>query len=114
MAGDDIWEREEGFWLDGPGFFEANMAGNALMVFPDPVGILKGRAILEGLRGAPRWDAVEMAERTEAVLGDTRVLAYRATGRRAGAAPHVALCSSSYARVDGAWRLVSHQQTPVA
>lgn len=84
------------------------------MTFPDPIGILKGEAILEGLKGAPRWEAVEMEERTALKVGDTLVLAYRATGRRKGSAPYVALCSSTYVFQDQAWKLISHQQTPVA
>ena len=41
------------------------------------------------------------------------VLAYRACGRREGAEPYQAWCSSSYRLVDGRWRLFQHQQTPV-
>ena len=113
MAVTRIWDTEQSFWLDGPAFYATHMVPAAQMVFPAPVGILKGEERLGGLDGAPRWDSVEMDERTEATVGDTRVLAYRATGRRGGDAPYLALCSSSYVRQDDGWKLISHQQTPV-
>lgn len=114
MNVEDVWEREKGFWLDGPGFYGDRMVPGAQMVFPDPVGILKGDDILAGLKGAPRWDAVEMEETTELEIGDTLVLAYRATGTREGSTPYVALCSSAYVFQEHMWKLTSHQQTPVA
>lgn len=114
MSTGDVWEREKGFWLNGPEFYENHMIADAQMVFPDPIGILKGGEILDGLRAAPRWDAVEMEDTAELTLGDTRVLAYRATGTRPAGRPYVALCSSTYVFCDPAWKLVSHQQTPVA
>lgn len=113
MQDQDIWQREESFWLDGVAFYRDNMAAEAQMVFADPVGILKGDEILDGLKAAPRWAAVEFADQTEQTLGDTRVLAYRATGSRDGAEPYSALCSTTYVRREGKWILLSHQQTPV-
>ena len=93
-----MWKTEQGFWLDGPAFYEANMAPEALMVFPAPVGILKGPAILEGLRGAPRWQSVVLSEKHLVSLGDTMALAYHATAKRDGAEPYAAHCSSTYVR----------------
>lgn len=44
---------------------------------------------------------------------DLLVLAYKAEGKRDGAAPYNAYCTSTYRRADdGRWRLVQHQQTP--
>jgi len=113
MDAGEIWEIEEGFWLDGPQFYQEHMFPGAHMTFPDPVGILKGEAILNGLKDAPRWEAVDMEEKTDLKVGDTVVLAYRATGRREGDTPYRALCSSTYVFRHQAWKLVSHQQTPV-
>jgi len=112
MTVNDIWQKETSFWLDGPAFFEEHMVAVAQMVFPDPVGILKGDEILHGLKEAPRWQSVEFEEKTEASLGDTLVLAYRAAGRRGNAAPYRALCTSCYTRQGSTWKLISHQQTP--
>ncbi len=113
MAPEEIWKTEQGFWLDGPKFYEEHMEPSALMVFPEPVGILKGGDILDGLKGAPRWRTVEMEQKTVLSLGKTLVLAYRATSKRDGDATYEALCSSTYLNSRDAWRLIAHQQTPV-
>jgi hypothetical protein len=77
------------------------VAGDAKMVFPEPVGILEGDQILQGLKGAPRWKSVDIGEKFQAQLGQTIVLAYKATGRREDAKSYSALCSSTYVRDDG-------------
>lgn len=108
----DLWTRERGFWLEGADFHRAHLAAGAVMVFPPPVGILEGGQILDGLEGAPRWEAVEFSRQATASLGDAVVLAYLALARRAGAEPYRALCSSTYLRGNGGWTLLAHQQTP--
>ena len=70
-------------------------------------------AIAESLQDAPRWDSVDFEDRSEARAGDTMVLAYKAIGQRGKERPYVALCSSTYARQAGAWKLLAHQQTPL-
>ena len=114
MDFDTLWRMEERFWLDGPNFYECSMAPGARMVFPSPVSILAGEQIVEGLRQAPRWNSVDFQDRAEACLGETAVLAYKATGQRNSEDPYVALCSSTYVRDDGKWVLLAHQQTPEA
>ncbi|WP_224815061.1 DUF4440 domain-containing protein [Hasllibacter sp. MH4015] len=108
----ELWTMEEKFWLDGPDFYGEAMAADARMVFPAPVGILEGNAILEGLRNAPRWDEVAFENRTETGTDDVAVLAYEATGSREGEEPYVAFCMSTYIRDGAAWKLLAHQQTP--
>ena len=113
MDAEDIWDIEAGFWLDGPRFYRDHMFPGAHMTFPDPVGILRGEAILDGLKDAPRWEAVDMEEKTDLRVGDTLVLSYRATARRDGDRPYAALCSSTYVVQHQSWKLISHQQTPL-
>lgn len=112
MDSEELWKMEESFWLEGPAFYERSMALNAQMVFPAPVGILKGSKIVDGLRQAPRWESVEFDGKSEAELGSTVVLAYEATGQRNGQEPYAALCTSTYVRHDNEWFLLAHQQTP--
>ncbi len=109
-----LWDMENSFWLDGPDFYESSMASDARMVFPSPVGILAGEEIVEGLKQGPRWQSVDFEEQTETSLGDTAVLAYKATGKRDGEEPYIALCASTYVKSDGKWVLLAHQQTPKA
>jgi Domain of unknown function (DUF4440) len=107
-----LWEMEKRFWLDGSEFYECSMASDARMVFPSPVGILEGNKIVEGLKQGPRWESVDFENKSEAHLGDTAVLAYQATGRRADGDSYCALCGSTYVKNDGNWVLLAHQQTP--
>ncbi|MFV2053401.1 DUF4440 domain-containing protein [Aliiroseovarius sp. YM-037] len=108
-----LWDNEQSFWLDGPDFFRANMTKDARMVFPDPVGILKGDEILQGLEGAPRWASVSFDEKSLSQTATTAVLTYKATGERDGDDPYAALCCSTYVKASGDWKLLAHQQTPV-
>lgn len=107
-----LWEMEESFWLDGPDFYDRAMAADARMVFPPPVGILAGEQIVEGLKQGPRWESVDFQDKTETNLGDTTVLAYKATGHRKGDDLYTALCASTYVQNEGKWVLLAHQQTP--
>lgn len=109
-----VWDLERGFWLDGEAHFRKVMAERCVMVFAEPVGIIEGEAIVESLSQMPRWATVEMSQRTFSTIGGgVVVLAYRAEAARDGADTYRALCSSTYAKQDGEWRLVQHQHTPV-
>lgn len=107
-----FWRCERGFWLDGLAHYEKHLAPSARMVFPEPAGILHFDQIIEGIAGAPRWDAVVFEETGIARIDDVAVLTYRATGRRLRDDPYRALCSSTYVVVDGVPALLSHQHTP--
>jgi len=114
MNEDAAWSQEERFWLGSADDNEAVLSPECVMAFASPVGILRGAAIVESLRSAPRWASVDMSER---VIGRpdqaTLVLAYRAGGTREGADPYRAYCTSTYRRIGTEWLLVQHQQTPL-
>ncbi len=109
---DAIWTIEHRLWLDGADAYGEHMAPECIMAV-GPMGLLQGEAIVEGLRGAPRWSSVTMDNRTEATLGNVLVIGYVAEGRRDGAEPYRALCTSSYAQTTTGWKIVQHQQTPI-
>jgi len=106
-----IWEMERSFWLEGAAFFEKSLAPDACMVFPFPTGILTRSEILEGLAAAPRWEAIELGDKTESHCENTLVLAYKATAHREEADTYTAFCSSTYVRGRNGWVLLAHQQT---
>jgi len=81
------------------------------MVFPEPAGILDANQIMQGLDGAPRWESVEFEAQHVIHAGDTAVLSYRGTGQRPGNAPYRVLCSSTYVRQGGDWKMLMHQHT---
>lgn len=106
-----LWDLERRFWLAGSEHYRQVMDPACVMVFP--MGVLAGDEILPSLESAPRWAEVEMAERRLSRPADElAVLAYRASGRREGAAAYEAWCSSTYRRQGSGWRLIQHQQTP--
>ncbi|MEO8531309.1 MAG: nuclear transport factor 2 family protein [Deltaproteobacteria bacterium] len=105
---------ERAFWLQGEAFFKDNLDPEAIMVFPDPVGVMHGDAIARSLKDAPRWDDVEIDLIQNRIGENVAVLAYRASALRGNEPPYAALCGSVYERRDDQWVLCFHQQTPAA
>ena len=112
MDSKTAWTAEERLWLEGAGAYDELLDPACLMVFPG-IGALRAAAILEAVRAAPRWQSVRIEDGTLARPGEALVvLAYRAEGRRPGAAPYRCLCTSVYRAAGTAWKIVQHQQTP--
>ena len=112
IAGDLI-ALEEQFWKADADFYRQRLTAEALMVFPDPVGVLGKEETVASISQVPRWRDVEFTELKAVVLAtDAALLVYRVTARRAEHATYVARASSVYVRQDGAWKLAFHQQTP--
>jgi len=114
--GDQLFDLEGQFWTAGSEFFRQNVAPAADMVYPDPAGVLVSGEIERSLRGRPRWSQVALDERRVLELGErAAVVTYKATARRAPIeAPYVARASSAYVHDGTAWKLIFHQQTPLA
>jgi hypothetical protein len=113
MTDAEFWDVERGLWLGGLDDFRRWVSADGVMVFPEPVGILAGEAILDSVGGAPRWRQVNFRGPVLRRGGtEAAVLAYRAEAERADGTAYRALCSSSYIRDAGDWWLVQHQQTP--
>ncbi len=108
-----LWEIEEKLWLEGEDSFARHLDANAVMVLSGSAGILRKQALVEGLRGAPRWRSVDMACREHALHGGCAVLAYRATANSEGDDRYRALCMSVYEDRDAGWCVIAHQQTPI-
>src|SRR5437764_10077135 len=107
---DAIWQSERRLWLEGSNAYVELLHPECIVVFGEPIGIIKGDAITESVRNAPRWTQVEMTHRSTSSQGDdTMVIAYRAEAQRGSAAPYRAYCSSTYVRRDRAWRIIQHQ-----
>ena len=111
---DVLWRLEEQFWLGDADFYERALAAEALMVLPQPAGVLGRQATIEAIRSAPRWQHVTFSRRFEALPGaGTALLAYMAEADRGdAAASYVAQCSSTYVRDGERWLLALHQQAP--
>ncbi len=112
---DYLFGMEEKFWTEGADYYRRNLAHAAIMVFPDPAGVLVKDDIADSLEGAARWSDVALEEHRLLELNDAAaVVTYKATARRPDAAkPYVARASSTYVRDGGDWKLAFHQQTPL-
>jgi hypothetical protein len=114
MTKQDFLDLEHAFWLQGETFFKANLDPDAIMVFPDPVGVMHGDAIIGSLQDVPRWTDVEMDLVQHKITDAVAVLAYRASALRGDEPPFAVLCSSVYIKRGDHWVLCLHQQTPAA
>jgi uncharacterized protein (TIGR02246 family) len=81
-------------------------------VFPGMV--LDREQTLRAIAAAPPWSTYELADvRVVEATPDSAIVIYRAGAQRAGEERYEANMTSVYARRDGRWRLVLHQQTPM-
>ncbi|MCD9623973.1 nuclear transport factor 2 family protein [Rhabdothermincola salaria] len=93
-------------------FYGEVLADEVCFLLPGGMVIDDRAELVRSMQDAP-WTSFEFADERVLVLGDaSAVVAYRATAQRDGGS-YTALFTSSYRRVDGRWRLVVHQQTPV-
>ncbi len=112
---DDLFAMEERFWTGGPEYYASHLAPAALMVFPEPTGVLVRDEIASSVEGG-RWSEVSLEEHRVLELTDRSALVtYKATALRDNEPPYVARASSAYVRDrDGGWKLAFHQQTPIS
>lgn len=110
----ELEQLERQFWTGGAQFYTGNLAADAVMVFADPVGVLRRERIVETIAAAPRWRSVTFEDVSLVELApNVRLLTYRARAERQDElSPYAALVSSAYVRRDGRWQLAFHQQTP--
>jgi hypothetical protein len=112
---DHLFSLEEKFGTESAGYYRDHLAYAAVMVFPEPAGVLVKDEIVSALDKAPRWSQVALEEHRLLELSDAAaVVTYKATAMRVdGGKPYVARASSAYVRDGAAWKLAFHQQTPL-
>lgn len=101
---------------DGAGpWYAARLAPQVLLLLPGGMVIDDRQAVIDSMTGPP-WTSYHLKD--ERVLGlgpDAAVVAYRGVATRPGLEqPYEALFNSTWVRIDGAWKLALHQQTPVS
>lgn len=111
MAEDPIWLAERSLWLGGRMAWATWMAPDCLAVLA-PGKVLGAEAILDSMGSVPRWQHIEITERCVTGGGDTMALAYHATARRDRDTVK-AICSSTWRREAGLWKLIHHHQSPL-
>jgi hypothetical protein len=111
---DYLFSLEEKFWTEGAEYYEQNLAYAAIMVFPDPAGVMVKDEFASSLARKARWSRVALEEhRLLELTDDAAVVTYKATARRPDGKAYVARASSAYVRDGSGWKLAFHQQTPV-
>lgn len=112
---DHLFRLEEKFWTEGADYYRQNLAYAAIMVFPDPAGVMVKDEIASSLARKERWLQVALEEhRLLELSDDAAVVTYKATAKRPdGGKPYVARASSAYVRDGSSWKLAFHQQTPL-
>lgn len=113
-----LFSLEEKFWTEGTDYYARHLASAALMVFPEPTGVLVKDDIASSVQGG-QWSEVSLEEHRVLELTDRSALVtYKATAIRNKSGdksePYVVRASSAYVRDGNAWRLAFHQQTPIA
>lgn len=115
ILGDRLFRMEEEFWKGDSAFYRRNLADEAVMIFPDPAGLMIKDEVCGTIDESPRWEEVLLEEHRVLELDDhVAVVIYKATAARDGELPYVARASSTYVRDGEAWKLAFHQQTPLA
>ncbi len=109
-----LWALEKAFWTGDAAFYEAHLASDCVMAFPQPGGLLSRQAIIESIGGSRRWrDVTFTGHRFLHLAEGAVVLAYEASAQREDEASiYRALVCSAYRQRGSAWELVFHQQTP--
>ena len=110
-----VMELEKGFWgaAGDAGFYEEHMDEDGRCLLP--VGALDKRSTISAIGQAEPWSSFEFHDVTQQTPADgVALITYRATAHRSEQDEYRALVGSVYRRVDGSWRLLVHQQTPLA
>ena len=78
-----LLELEMGFWKGDAAFYEAHLTEGALMVFPEPIGMMNRAEILDTIAAGQRWAHVTVeAARLLRLSEASAVLVYTAEGMR--------------------------------
>jgi hypothetical protein len=102
-------------WSGGPDDYRELLDDECLVAFGKMAGVSDREAVAGTVSDSPRWRNVKLhveglLQPTEAVA----ILTYRASATSPKDEPYRALVSSGYIKRDGDWKLMFHQQTPLA
>ena len=112
---DDLMLLEDGFWhaSENPGYYREHMRDDGLAVFSGSVMSKKEAEDSTSSDASGRWTDVRIERaRVVEIADDVAALVYEGSAARAGQ-PYRAMCASVYARRNGTWQMVLHQQSQV-
>lgn len=113
----DLYDIEQGFWLEGKEHFLNHLDDRCLLAFPqagEMHGVHSRDEVAATATPSNRWRDLTMKER-HLLHGaeDFAIISYRAEVTRADGEPYAALVSSAYARRPNGWKLAFHQHSPI-
>jgi hypothetical protein len=119
MNSTDLYKIERALWTNDPKIYHDSLRPDALLLFQETGLITRDTAVAairQENRENRRWAEVKFSDqRILSPTQDTRVLIYEAAARWNYEQDTITLlCSSVYALHSGEWKLVFHQQTPLA
>ena len=113
----ELYDIEQGFWLDGKEHFLKHVDAQCLLAFPkagEMHGVHSREEVAATATNANRWRDLRMGNLQFLNGGDDFVIiSYRADVTRADGEPYAALVSSAYVRRPDGWKLVLHQHSPI-
>jgi Domain of unknown function (DUF4440) len=112
---DDVLEIERGLWTDGPDAYHRHLDDVCLTAIGATAGVFTRNDVAAMVADGPRWQDLEIDVRgVVEPTDDVAILTYEARAVRGEDERYRALVSSGYVRRNGGWKVMFHQQTPLA
>ncbi|HXV71335.1 MAG TPA: nuclear transport factor 2 family protein [Acidimicrobiia bacterium] len=109
----ELLEIEEAFWESSgdADFWRENFSEEGVIALP--IGLMGKKEVIRSQKKARPWSEFAMKDASVVDLGDdVASITYRAMARRDDESDYSAMVTSVYARRNGEWQLMVHQQTP--
>ena len=111
----ELMSLEKRFWTDGADYFRQNLDEKCLVAFTEMAKVMSKEEVAATIKPEDRFKDVDLQTKGLLQVDDnTAVLTYQASAKRPDGKPYKALVSSGYARRNGKWKMMFHQQTPLA
>jgi hypothetical protein len=114
---DELFEIEEGFWLNGEDYFLEHVDEGCLLAFPqmpDLHGVHSREEVAATAKQPNRWRDLKISDRHMLQpTDDVAIISYRADVKRFDGEPYAALVSSAYVKRGDGWKLAFHQHSVV-
>ena len=111
---DEGWQALSSDGDTAAAFYGRVLDDQVAMLLPGGMKVDDRSKAVEMMSGQP-WDWYRIEDaRVQALTDDVATVLYTAAAQRGDAEVYSAQMASTYVRRDGAWRLATHVQTPIA
>jgi hypothetical protein len=112
----DLLALEKKFWTGNSKFYRENVDDSCLVAFgADMAGVMSNKDVAATAKDGNRWKDLDI--KLKGLIepaDDVAILSYEANATRSNGEPYSALVSTGYAKRDDGWKMMFHQQTPLA